>query len=115
MPNRDDIGRGAIDRARTWLGRFTAPEAPRGKRAALIALLALTGLAIVANAAIGPAAFPVSTIVVPLVFGGLLLEPRPLLVLIVAVMAVLVAENAGVGDNVVHPGSYVVTIIVAGI
>jgi hypothetical protein len=115
MPQRDDIGRGAINRARSWLVRFTAPESTRGKQIALVALLVLTGLALTLNAAVGPAAFPVFTIVVPLVFGGLLLRPRPLLVLIVAVLGVLVCENAGVGDNTVHPGAYVVMIIVAGI
>jgi hypothetical protein len=112
---RDDIGRGAVNRARSWLVRFTAPESVRGKRIALVALLLLTGLAIILNAAIGAAAFPVFTIVVPLVFGGLLLAPRPLLVLIVAVLGVLIAENVGVGDNTVHPGAYVVVLIVAGI
>jgi hypothetical protein len=105
----------AISRARLWFSRFAAPESDRGKRIALLALLVLTGLCLVLNDAVGPAAFPVFTLVVPLVFGGLLLSPRPLSVLIVAVLGVVGAENLGVGNNVVHPGTYVVLTIVAGI
>jgi serine phosphatase RsbU (regulator of sigma subunit) len=104
-----------LSRARVWLGRFVAPESARGKQIAVVALLGLTALCLILNDAVGPAAFPVFTLVVPLVFGGLLLSPRPLLVLIVAAFAVLIAENAGIGKNVVHPGAYVVMAIVSGI
>lgn len=107
--------RGAIYRARVWLSRIAAPESLHGKRIALGALLALTALCVVLNAVLGVAAFPVLTVVVPVVFGGLLLEPRPLLVLIAAAFAVVAAENLGVGDNVVHPGVYAVITIVAAI
>jgi hypothetical protein len=111
-----DVGAdGSITRARRWLGRFAAPESIRGKRIALLALLVLTGLCLVLNSALGAQAFPVLTLVVPLVFGGLLLAPRSLFVELIAVLAVLVAENLGVGDNTVHPGAYIVVVIVAGI
>jgi hypothetical protein len=106
---------GALARARRWLGMFAAPESVRGKRIALFALLVLTGLCLVLNSALGSAAFPTLTIVVPLVFGGLLLSPRPLAVEFVAAIGVVVAENVGVGNSVVHPGAYVVVVIVAGI
>lgn len=108
-------GRGAIARARLWLSRIAAPESQRGKRMAFGALLGLTALCLVLNGVFGAAAFPVLAIVVPVVFGGLLLEPRPLLVLIVAAFAVVAAENIGVGNNVVHPGAYAVVGIVATI
>jgi Stage II sporulation protein E (SpoIIE) len=104
-----------LSRARRWLGRFAAPESTRGKRLALLGLLILTGLCLVLNVAFGPAAFPTFTIVVPMVFGGLLLEPKPLVLELVAAVGVLGAENAGVGKNLVHPGAYVVVVIVAGI
>lgn len=108
-------GRGAVFRARAWLNRFSAPESRVGQLSALVGLLLLTALALILNALVGPAAFPVFSVVVPLVFGGLLLPPRPLQLLVVAVFAVVVAENVGVGDNVVHPGAYVVVLIVAAI
>ena len=104
-----------LSRARRWLSRFAAPESTRGKRLALLGLLVLTGLCLVLNVAFGPAAFPTFTIVVPMVFGGLLLEPKPLVLELVAAVGVLIAENAGVGKNLVHPGAYVVLVIVAGI
>jgi hypothetical protein len=107
--------RGALWRARRWLSRFAAPESRRGKRLALGVLLLLTGLCLVMNSQLGPASFPVLTVVVPLVFGGLLLGPIALAVEVLAVFGVLLAENLGVGDNVVHPGAYIVVAIVAGI
>ena len=106
-------GHGAIHRTRLWLGRIAAPESVRGKRVALGGLLTLTLLCLILNDVFGAAVVPVLTVVVPLVFGGLLLEPRPLLLLIASVYAVVIAQNAGVGDNVVHPGVYVVVGIVA--
>lgn len=115
MGQPERVDHRAISRARRWLGFFAAPESVRGKRIALVALLILTGLCLVLNDAFGAAAFPVLTLVVPLVFGGLLLAPRPLLIQLVAVVGVIVAENLGVGNNLVHPGAYVVVIIVAGI
>ena len=89
----------AISRARLWFSRFAAPESVRGKRIALLALLVLTGLCLVLNDAVGPAAFPVFTLVVPLVFGGLLLSPRPLLVLIAAVLAVVAPRTSASGTT----------------
>src|SRR5580704_8009140 len=115
MGQPDVEAEGSITRARRWLGRFAAPESIRGKRIALLALLILTGLCLVLNSALGSAAFPVLTLVVPLVFGGLLLAPKPLLVEFIAVLAVVIAENLGVGNNLVHPGAYVVIVVVAGI
>jgi Stage II sporulation protein E (SpoIIE) len=102
-------------RARRWLGLFAAPESRRGRRLALLALLILTGLCLVLNAALSTGSFPVLTLVVPIVFGGLLLTPRALLVLFVAVLAALIAENLWISNDVVHPGAYVVLAIVAGI
>lgn len=115
MGQQETTGRSLLGRARSWLGRFAAPESVRGKRIALLALIVLTGLCLFLNASLGSSAFPIFTIVVPLVFGGFLLAPEPLGVLILAAFAVLVSENLGVGDNVVHPGAYVVLAIVAGI
>jgi hypothetical protein len=115
MERVENLEHGAISRARRWLSLFAAPESARGKQIALLALLILTGLCLFLNIAFGAAAFPVLTLVVPLVFGGLLLAPRPLLIELVLVIGVIVAENAGVGDNLVHPGAYVVALIVAGI
>jgi Stage II sporulation protein E (SpoIIE) len=97
------------------MSRFAAPESRRGKALAMFVLLALTGLCLVLNVVFGPAAFPTLAIVVPIVLGGLLLAPRPLLIELVAAVGVLVSENAGVGKNLVHPGAYVVVLIVAGI
>jgi hypothetical protein len=115
MAQRESSQRGAIARVRRWLGLFAAPESRRGKLIALFALLVLTAMCLILNDAFGAAAFPVLTLVVPLVFGGLLLAPRALLVQLVAVIGVLVAENLGVGNNLVHPGAYVVVLVVAGI
>jgi hypothetical protein len=115
MGQQDDFGRGPFVRARTWLSLFAAPESVRGKRIALLGLLVLTGLCLVLNSYLSAAAFPVLTLVVPMVFAGLLLSPMPLLVELAAVLGVLVAENLGVGNNLVHPGAYIVVLIVAGI
>jgi Stage II sporulation protein E (SpoIIE) len=115
MGQQEGLGDGRFTRARRWLGMVAAPESTRGKRIALLALLILTGLCLVLNSALGAQTFPVLTVVVPLVFGGLLLSPRALMVELVAVVGVVVAENLGIGDNVVHPGVYVVVVIVAGI
>jgi hypothetical protein len=113
MGQREPFGHHALSRARRWLGLFAAPESAAGKRIALLALLILTGLCLVLNSLLGTAVFPTLTLVVPIVFGGLLLAPRALLILFVAVIAVLLAENLGVGNNVVHPGAYVVLVVVA--
>jgi Stage II sporulation protein E (SpoIIE) len=115
MGQQEVNGHGAITRARRWLSRFAAPESRRGKQVALFALLMLTALCLVLNSAFGAAAFPVFAIVVPVVFGGLLLSTTRLLILIVVAYGVLIAENTGVGNNLVHPGAYVVVSIVAGI
>ncbi|HEX3823573.1 MAG TPA: PP2C family protein-serine/threonine phosphatase [Mycobacteriales bacterium] len=109
------IERSAVVRVRRWLGLFVAPESTRGKRVALIALIILAALCSVLNAAFGSGAFPILTVVVPLVFAGLLLEPRPLLVELVACVGVLLAANLGIGNTAVHPGAYILVLIVAGI
>lgn len=110
-----EVGQGALTRARRRLGVLAAPESVRGKRIALLALLLLTGLCLVLNIVMNPAAFPTLTLVVPVVFGGLLLSPRPLIVLLIVVFGVLIAEDLGVGGGSVHPGAYAVLLIVAGI
>jgi hypothetical protein len=104
-----------MSEVRRWLGRFAAPESTRGKRLALAALLVLTGLCLALNVGLGPAAFPTLTVVVPLVLGGLLLAPQPLTLEVIVAVGVLVAENLGVGKDVVHPGAYVLVLVVAGI
>jgi len=115
MGQPETVGPGPITRARRWLGLFAAPESVRGKRIALLGLLVLTGLCLALNVVMSAAAFPVLTLVVPVVFGGLLLEPPALLVELAAAFGVLLAENLGVGNNLVHPGAYIVMAIVAGI
>ncbi|HTW21897.1 MAG TPA: PP2C family protein-serine/threonine phosphatase [Mycobacteriales bacterium] len=111
-----DVGTpGPIARARRWLRMIAAPESALGKRVALLALLLLTGLCLVLDITLSAATFPALTLVVPIVFGGLLLEPRPLVVEFAAVLGVLIAENLGVGHSQVHLGAYVVVVIVAGI
>jgi hypothetical protein len=115
MRQGEVLGQGAVTRARRWLGLFAAPESPRGKRFAMIALLVLTGLCLLLNATRGVATFPVLTVVVPIVFGGMLLAPRPLLVLFGAVGVVLVFEATSVDHDNIRLGSYVVVLIVAGI
>jgi hypothetical protein len=108
-------GHSALSRARFWLSRFAAPESVRGKRTAFAGLVILTALCAILNDVLGPSAFPSLTVVVPIVFGGMLLSPRPLLVLIALAFAVVIAENLGLGTNTIHPGAYVVVGIVAGI
>jgi hypothetical protein len=109
------VGRGALTRARGRLGRFAAPESGRGRRAALIGLLGLAVLCAVLNVSFGVAAFPALWVLVPVVFAGLLLPPRPASVVVVAAFVVVIAYNLGLGDNTIHPGVYVLVAIVAGI
>jgi hypothetical protein len=115
MGPQEVVGRTAFTRARSWLGRFAAPETPGGKRVALLFLLTLTAVCLIGNLTIGVAAFSVLSVVVPIVLGGLLLAPAPLLLEIAAVFGVVVAENLGVGSNTIHPGVYVIVGIVSGI
>jgi hypothetical protein len=108
-------GEGAFSRARFWLNRFAAPESGRGKATALTALIVLTALCLVLNAIFGPAVFPVMSAVVPIVIAGLLLPPALTGLVVVLGFGVIGAENLGVGDNVIHPGHYVLLAIVSGI
>lgn len=76
-------------------------------------MLLLDVLAIVLNVQVGTFAFPPSTIVVPIILGGLLLAPLPLAAVIAGAFGVVIAENAGVGDSTVRPGVYIVVAIVS--
>lgn len=103
------------ERARRRLSMFTAPESVRDRRIVLLAVLLLDALAIVLNVQVGTATFPPSTIVVPIILGGLLLEPVPLGFVVAGAFGVVIAENAGVGDSTVRPGVYIVVAIVSAI
>jgi hypothetical protein len=94
---------------------MSVPESANGRRLALLAVVTLTGLALVLNIVVGPVAFPALTVVLPMVFAGLLLTPGPLLFCAVAAFAVLGAEAAGLGSSTIRPGSYAILAIVAGI
>ncbi|HVS67983.1 MAG TPA: PP2C family protein-serine/threonine phosphatase [Mycobacteriales bacterium] len=78
-------------------------------------MASLTGLVLFLNAEFGSLAFPALTVVVPVILGGLLLEPMPLYFAIAAAFAVVVAENLGVGKGAVRPGVYIVVAIVSAI
>jgi hypothetical protein len=54
-------------------------------------------------------------VVVPVILGGLLLEPVPLGSVIAAAYAVVIAENLGVGQSTIRPGSYLVVALVSAI
>jgi hypothetical protein len=97
-----------VSRARLRLRVLTAPDSGRGKGVALTSLLTLTVLIVVLNGLAGASAVPVLSLVVPVILGGLLLNPVLLVVELVVALAALIAENVGVGDNLVHPGAYVV-------
>jgi serine phosphatase RsbU (regulator of sigma subunit) len=94
---------------------LTAPESVRDQRIVLFAVLVLDALALVLNVQVGAAAFPSTTTVVPVILGGLLLGPVALGSVIVGAFAVVIAENAGVGDSAVRPGVYIVLAIVSAI
>jgi hypothetical protein len=49
------------------------------------------------------------------ILGGLLLEPVPLGSVIAAAYAVVIAENLGVGQSTIRPGSYLVVALVSAI
>lgn len=100
--------RDVVSRARRRLRLLTAPDTRRGKSLALASLLILTVLVVVLNAVAGPAVASVLAVVIPVVLGGLLLDPPRLVIVLVAGLAALIAEDFWVGDNVVHPGAYIV-------
>ncbi len=100
--------RDVVSRARRRLRLLTAPDTARGRSLALVSLIVLTGLVLVLNAVAGPAVASALAVVIPVVLGGLLLDPARLVIVLLAGLAALVAENLGVGNNVVHPGAYVV-------
>jgi hypothetical protein len=102
-------------RARRGLSVFTAPESVRERRIVLFAVLVLDALALVLNVQVGTDAFPPSSVVVPVILGGLLLAPRPVAAVIAGALGVVIAENAGVGDSRVRPGVYIVVAIVSAI
>lgn len=108
-----DVGPSVAERARRKLGLLAAPESLRGRRTALVGMLALTGLVLYLNTVFGPVAFPALTVVVPVILGGLLLEPVPLAVVIAAAMVVVVSENLGLGRSPIRPGTYLVLVLVA--
>jgi hypothetical protein len=101
--------------ARTGLSRLllTAPESELGQRGALVALIVLVALVVVLNVTVGTSWVPALTLVVPMVMGGLLLTPRPLAIVIVLVAAALIAEYLGVGNNVLHGGVFLVSVLIA--
>jgi serine phosphatase RsbU (regulator of sigma subunit) len=94
---------------------FVAPESPRGRRLALVALMALTvGIYFLSTAA-GYHVAPSLTLVVPVVLGGFLLQRRPL-ELLLAVVAVAYFTEAGVkGWDGTRPGALVVLVVVGAI
>jgi hypothetical protein len=94
---------------------LSAPESPRNRALALVGVLALTGVALYLNVQLGPVAFPALTVVVAVILGGLLLEPIPLSTVIAGAFAVVLAENIGVGQSTIRPGSYIVLLIVSAI
>jgi hypothetical protein len=108
-------GVSVAERARRRLGVLSAPESPRNRALALVGVLALTGVALYLNVQLGPVAFPALTVVVAVILGGLLLEPIPLSTVIAGAFAVVLAENIGVGQSTIRPGSYIVLLIVSAI
>jgi hypothetical protein len=100
--------RDVVSRARLRLRLLTAPESARGRAIALVSLLALTVAILGLNLLAGPVAVPVLAFVVPVTLGGLLLNSARLVLELGVALAAMVAENLGVGNNVVHPGAYVV-------
>jgi hypothetical protein len=111
-----DVGGATVaERARQRLGLLAAPESVRDRWIALVVVLAFGALVIVLNAQFGPMAFPALTIVVPVILGGLLLEPVPLWFVIAEAYAIVIAENLGVANATIRPGSYVVVGLVAAI
>ncbi|HVV77505.1 MAG TPA: PP2C family protein-serine/threonine phosphatase [Mycobacteriales bacterium] len=115
MEQRGLDGESIAVRARRRLGVLAAPESLRGRLAAITGLVGLTGLVLLLNVDFGGTAFPALTVVVPVILGGLLLEPWPLSVVIGGAYIVVIAENLGVGHGTIRPGSYVVLAIVASI
>ena len=111
-----DVGGASVaERARRRLGLLAAPESGHDRWVAWVGVLALTAATLVFNVRFGAAAFPSLSVVVPVVLGGVLLQPIPLSVVIAAAYAVIVAENLGVGHSTIRPGSYLVLGIVAAI
>ncbi|HVT22507.1 MAG TPA: PP2C family protein-serine/threonine phosphatase [Mycobacteriales bacterium] len=103
------------ERARRKLSVLAAPESARGRRVALAAVFALTGFVLFLHAEFGSVAFPALTVVVPVILGGLLLDPLPLSFAIGAAFAIVIVENLGVGKGAVRPGVYVVVAVVSAI
>ncbi|HVY10263.1 MAG TPA: PP2C family protein-serine/threonine phosphatase [Mycobacteriales bacterium] len=110
-----DLGRTVVQRARRGLSLFSAPETRRDRWIAQGAVLALTALALVLNVQFGSVAFPSLTVVVPVILGGLLLEPKALYLVVAGAYAVVASENAGLGSSTIRPGSYIVLAIVSSI
>jgi hypothetical protein len=107
------LGVRVAERAKRRLGVLGAPESIRDRWIALGAVLLLDLLALLLNVWFGAVAFPALTIVVPLILGGLLLEPMPLGAVIAGAFAIVIAENLGVGNSAIRPGAYVVVALVA--
>jgi hypothetical protein len=105
----------ALTRARHRFSLMSVPESENGRRLALAGVLILTALVLILNIAVGAGAFPSLSVVVPVVFGGLLLAPAPLAVEVAAAFGVIIAENLGVGNSTIRPGSYAILAIVSAI
>ncbi|MGN6473060.1 MAG: PP2C family protein-serine/threonine phosphatase [Mycobacteriales bacterium] len=102
-------------RARRRLGVLAAPESDRDRWVALAVVLALSVLVLVLNASVSTTAFPSLSVVVPVILGGLLLEPMPLGFVIAAAYAVVIYENVAVARDTIRPGAYLVVAIVSAI
>jgi hypothetical protein len=115
MGQPDPTGATIAERARRRLSVLAAPESEHDRRVALVFVLTLTGLVLALNSAFGATVFPSLSVVVPVILGGLLLEPVPLGSVIAAAYAVVIAENLGVGQSTIRPGSYLVVALVSAI
>jgi hypothetical protein len=94
---------------------LAAPESVRNRRFALAGVLVLTGLVLFLNLGFGATAFPSLSVVVPVILGGLLLEPIALAVVVAASFVAIVVEHVGVRHSTIRPGSYLVLALVAAI
>ncbi len=115
MEQRGLDGASIAARARRKLSLLAAPESERDRWLALGVVLALTGLVLALNVQFGANAFPALSVVVPVILGGVLLEPIPLAAVIAGAYAVVIAENLGVGPSTIRPGSYIVVALVSAI
>jgi hypothetical protein len=97
---------GAVPRAVTRLRRH-----PPQERLALGLLMVLAVAGLVGSLELGVGVFPPAFQVVPLLFGGLLLNQAPMRRLSVVVAACLLWEAVALGLHVVRPGALVVVLV----